>query len=85
MQLAEVVGHAVGTVKHPSFKGAKLLVVQFLAADGGPDGEPVLAVDTMGAARGDRVLVVNDGSELRSVLKAKDTPARWLVMGVCDT
>jgi ethanolamine utilization protein EutN len=49
MQLGTVVGTATSTIKHPSLEGQKLLVVQLLAADGrSPDGEPVLAVDSLG-------------------------------------
>ena len=34
MQLGEVIGTATATVKHPSMKGWKLLVVQPYLADG---------------------------------------------------
>ena len=34
MQLGTVVGHAVSTVKHPSMKGWRLLVVQAWTVDG---------------------------------------------------
>ena len=50
MQIGSVVGHAVSTVKHPSLKGWRLLVVQLLMADGKPDGEPLLAIDALAPA-----------------------------------
>ena len=37
MQLGRVVGHAVSTIKHASFQGWRLLVVQALTPDGKPD------------------------------------------------
>ena len=49
MQIAQVVGQAVATVKHPSMHGWRLLVVQPLAPDGKEDGEPLLAIDNLGA------------------------------------
>ena len=50
MQLARIVGHATATVKHPTLVGWKLLVVELLTADGKSDGEPQLAIDTLGPA-----------------------------------
>jgi ethanolamine utilization protein EutN len=84
MQIARVVGHAVSTVKHPSLRGWKLLLVQALGADGKPDGEPLLAIDRLGAGSGDRVIVCNDGAGAREMVGAKDSPARWFVMGLAD-
>ena len=84
MQIGVVVGHAVSTVKHPTLSGWRLLVVQPLGFDDGPDGEPVLAIDHLGAAANDRVIVCNDGAEARAMVKAKGSPARWFVMGIQD-
>jgi ethanolamine utilization protein EutN len=85
MQLGSVVGIATSTVKHPSLEGWKLLVVQLLAADGkSPDGEPVLAVDRLGAGRGEKVILTSDGKGTRELLKSDTTPVRWSVMGIPD-
>ena len=85
MQVGTVVGTATSTVKHPSLSGWKMLVVQFYAADGQkPDGEPVIAVDTLGAGIGDEVLLTSDGKETRTLLKSETTPVRWNVMGLKD-
>lgn len=84
MQIGKVVGQAVATVKHPTFKGWKLLLVQLLKADGSEDGPPVLTVDGLGAGMNDRVILTNDGAGTRKLMKAKNTPARWMVMGICD-
>jgi ethanolamine utilization protein EutN len=84
MQIARVVGQAVATVKHASLKGCKLLVVQLLAVDGQPDGEPVLAIDTLGAGSAARVIVSNDGAGARGLIGSKTSPARWFVMGITD-
>lgn len=85
MQVGSVVGTATATVRHPSMKGAKLLVVQLLAADGSaPDGNPILVIDNIGAGRGDRVIVTSDGDEVQKMLADPKTPVRWSVMGIAD-
>jgi ethanolamine utilization protein EutN len=84
VQIGRVVGHAVSTVKHPSLHGSKLLLVQLLGTNDTPDGEPVLVIDHLGAGSGDRVLVCNEGAEARAMVKAKNSPVRWFVMGLTD-
>ncbi len=85
MQLAKVVGQAVSTIKHASMTGWRLLVVQPLAPDGvKPDGEPLLAIDRLGAGTGDRVIICNDGQGARELCAAEDSPVRWFVMGLRD-
>ncbi len=84
MQKGRVVGQGVSTVKHPSFKGARLLLVQLLTANGKPDGEPLLAIDQLGAGLGSDVVLSNDGASAREALGAKDSPVRWFVMGIED-
>lgn len=83
MQLGRVVGTATATVKHPTLQGEKILVVQLEGVDGRRDGEPVLVFDRFGAARGDVVLVTNDGQVLQEML-GRTTPGRWSVMGLPD-
>jgi ethanolamine utilization protein EutN len=84
MQIGRVVGHAVATVKHPTLKGWRLLLVQLMTADGKEDGEPLLAIDSLGAGVGSQVILTNDGAAARALVKAKNSPARWMVMGMCD-
>jgi len=84
MQLAQVIGNAVSTVKHASLNGWRLLVVQPLGTDDKPDGEPLLAIDSVGSARNDRVIICNDGTGARQIVGSKTSPARWFVMGIQD-
>jgi len=84
MQLARVVGHGISTVKHSSLQGWKLLLVQPLAPDGKEDGEPLLAIDKLGAGAADRVIISNDGAGARELVGIKNSPVRWMVLGVCD-
>jgi ethanolamine utilization protein EutN len=83
MQLGRVIGTATATVKHPTFEGERMLVVQLETTGGGPDGEPILAFDRLGARRGDRVLLTNDGRALQELL-GMTTPGRWSVLGLPD-
>ena len=83
MQLGRVVGTATSTLKHPTFEGERLLVVQLETATGGPDGEPILAFDRLGARRGDLVMLTNDGRALQELL-GPTTPGRWSVLGIPD-
>jgi ethanolamine utilization protein EutN len=85
MQRARVVGHATATVKHASLAGWRLLVVQPLAPGGRADGEPLLAIDRLGAGRGDDVIISNDGLGARELVQSKTSPVRWFVLGLCDT
>jgi ethanolamine utilization protein EutN len=84
MQIGTVVGQAISNVKHPSMQGWRLLVVQMLTPQGKADGEPILAIDNLGAGLHNRVLVTNDGAEARRLADSKTSPVRWSVLGVCD-
>ncbi|GIW79719.1 MAG: ethanolamine utilization protein EutN [Gemmatales bacterium] len=84
MQLAIVVGHAVSTAKHISLVGWKLMLVQPLTSDGQGDGDPVLAIDRLGAGIGDRVIISNDGAGARELVGARNSPVRWLILGLCE-
>ncbi|MDX1946210.1 MAG: EutN/CcmL family microcompartment protein [Pirellulaceae bacterium] len=85
MQLALVVGTATSTVKHASMNGQKLLIVQPLLADGGgADGDPQIAVDAVGAGKGEVVMITSDGKFTREILKTEATPVRWSAIGIRD-
>jgi len=85
MYHVRVVGHATATVKHPSMRGAKLLLVMALQGDGRtPEGDPVLAVDTLGAGHGEKVMITSDGIGTRELLGDQTSPVRWSVLGIPD-
>ena len=85
MQIATVIGTAHATIKHSSLAGWKLLLVQSLAADGRVDGDPMLAVDALGAGIGQRVMICSDGKGTRELIGDDRTPVRWTVLGICDS
>jgi ethanolamine utilization protein EutN len=84
VQLARVEGKAISTVKHKSFHGARLLIVQPLDIQGRDEGEPLLVVDQLGASRGDQVIISSDGAGARKILNDRSSPVRWMVMGLRD-
>ena len=57
-----------------TLRGQKLLVVQPLMADGKtPDGDPLIAVDAVGAGKGETVMITSDGKFVREIVKARST------------
>ena len=85
MLLGKIIGSATASIKHPSMEGRKLLVVQPLMADGRTgDGDPVLAVDGVGAGRGEIVMLTSDGRGAREMLNTDITPVRWTIIGIRD-
>ena len=85
MLVGKVIGTAVSTVKHHSMDGCKLLIVQPTMADRStPDGYPLIAIDTIGAGKGERVMITSDGVGTRKMLDADATPVRWSVIGIED-
>ena len=84
MLIGMVEGNAVATIKHPSMEGWKLLIVQPLDIDGAPDEDPVLVVDMLGAGRGVKVVISNDGKWTRDMMGDTNSPVRWSVVGIVD-
>ncbi len=46
--------------------------------------DPVLVVDTLGAGRGDKVMITSDGIGARELLGDNTSPVRWSVLGILD-
>jgi ethanolamine utilization protein EutN len=84
MQVGTVVGTVVSTQKHPKLHGAKLLLVQPELPDGTAKGTPVLAVDSVGAGVGERVLLVIEGKAAGDALGRKGAPVDAAIVGIVD-
>jgi ethanolamine utilization protein EutN len=84
MLMAMVEGSAITTIKHPTMKGWKVLIVQPLDVRGRPDGDPLLAIDILGAGTGTKVVISNDGKGARELVGSDVTPLRWHVIGIVD-
>jgi ethanolamine utilization protein EutN len=83
MFLARIDGTLTSTVKHETLEGCRFLIGQRLDAEGGAIGDPLVLVDTLGAARGATVIVTTDNETLRNTV-GKTTPARMIVVGLVD-
>lgn len=84
MQIAQVQGRATTTVRHASLAGVRLLVCQPLGNEMQDEGDPIIAVDKLGAGKGDRVLLTSDGRGLRELLNDGNSPVRWWTLGIVD-
>ena len=84
MLIARVIGEVVATRKHASHEGLKLLVVQPLNLDGTERGDAVVAVDSVDAGLGDRVLLTLEGFSAMSAVGRLQTPIEMAVIGVVD-
>jgi ethanolamine utilization protein EutN len=83
MLLAKVVGTVVATRKDPRLEGNKLLVVRPMDPAGKPEGNYVVAVDTVDAGVGETVLIVS-GSSARMASGMKDCPVDAAIVGIID-
>jgi ethanolamine utilization protein EutN len=84
MVIGKVVGDVVATQKTPSHVGRKILLVQPLNLDGSDRGEAVLALDSVDAGVGDRVLLVMEGFSAMTAVGRPNSPIDMAVIGVID-
>jgi ethanolamine utilization protein EutN len=85
MLIAQVVGDVVATQKHASHVGRKILLVQPLNLDGTDRGTPVLALDSVDAGVGDRVLLTTEGFSAMTAVGRPNSPIDMAVIGVIDS
>jgi ethanolamine utilization protein EutN len=83
MLLARVVGTVVATRKDPRLESHKLLVARGMDPAGNPEGNYLVAVDTVDAGVGETVLIVN-GSSARMASGMKDCPVDAAIVGIVD-
>ena len=84
MQIARVIGTVVATQKSRKIDGAKLLLVQPVTPSGEPRGTTLLAIDSVGAGVGERVLVVVEGKAAGQALGRKLAPVDAAIVGIID-
>jgi microcompartment protein CcmK/EutM len=84
VKLARVRATVVSTVCAPVFEGRRLLLCDLVDPAGGPTGDYLIAVDTVGAGAGETVLLLDEGTGARQVLGYEAAPVRTLVVGVVD-
>lgn len=84
MILGIVRGSMYSTIQHPFYTTRRKLVVDYLDAEGKPTGRYVIAVDTVDAGVGNRVLVNDEGNGARQVLNDPNGPVRSVIVGIVD-
>ena len=85
MIIGEVTGTVVSTVKHYKLEGRKLLLVRPLTLEGEVAGKPLLAIDSVDAGVGDRVLVVREGRAAGMALGRSAGPVDAAIIGIVDS
>ena len=84
MLIARIVGELTATQKHASHEGLKLLLVQPLNLDGTDRGDAVIAVDSVDAGVGDKVLVATEGFSAMTSVGRPNSPIDMAVIGFID-
>ena len=70
MELGRVIGSVVSTIKEPSYKGFKLLLVKLIDENCKDKRETYIAVDTIGVGR-DEIVILVSGSTARKTEMTK--------------
>jgi ethanolamine utilization protein EutN len=83
MQLAQVIGEVVATVKDANLIGTKLLVLQPIAASGEASGRTLVALDSVGAGVGEHVFFVR-GREAAFPFYPAEPPTDASIVGIVD-
>ena len=84
MILGRVVGAIVATQKDASHVGSKILRVQPIDPSGHDVGETLLALDSVDAGVGDRVIVTQDGWSAGWAVRRPGAAVDAAVIGVVD-
>jgi len=84
VQIAKVIGSIVSTVKHNSYNGYKLMIVQPLTTDLKPKGNITVAIDNVQSGEGDLVLLLSEGNSARQILNQNEAPIRAVIVGIID-
>ena len=84
MIFARVTGTVVCTLKDEKLVGSKLLLVQPVDLAGASKGNPLVAVDSVGAGEGELVLLVQ-GSSARQTTRTEGRPVDAVIFAIVDT
>jgi microcompartment protein CcmK/EutM len=84
MTIGMVTGHIHSTIAHEFYRAKTLLMVEREDGVGRRTGSYLIAVDTVGAGIGERVLVLDEGNGARQVCGSADAPVRSVIVGIVD-
>ena len=87
MHIGQVVGNIVSTKKDERLMGSRFLVVNLLEKNQQgrmtETGQQLVAVDSIGAGRGEYVLITT-GSSARLAVSQPETPVDATIIGIID-
>ena len=84
MFLGKVIGNIWATRKYETLKGFKMLFVQPINAQNKNVGEPIIAVDTVGAGTGETIFYIT-ASEAVIPLPVDMAPIDASIVGIVDS
>jgi len=84
MQLAEVTGTLVASVKYEGLEGIRLLIVQPLDREQQPDGDMVVAADAVEMAGLGELVYIVASREAALALPVPFVPVDHAVVGIVD-
>ena len=84
MFLADVIGTVVSPIQIPHLDGKKLLLLRPVRPNGEATAKTRIAVDSVGAGVGERVLVIDEGNSGRQILGDTSAPVKTVVVGFVD-
>jgi len=84
MYIGRVKGTVVSTIKHRMYDNRALMLVARLNLDGSESDAYDIAIDDVQAGVGDVVVVLDEGSSARQILRKRTGPARAVIIGVID-
>jgi microcompartment protein CcmK/EutM len=84
MTLCKVIGTIVSTQKNEHLREFKILIVQPIDLEGNLIGRDLLALDSVDAGVGDKVLVIQEGQGAAQVLRNKKVPVHSTIVAVID-
>ncbi|NWG16839.1 MAG: EutN/CcmL family microcompartment protein [Chloroflexi bacterium] len=85
MYIGRVKGTVVSTIKHALYEGRKLMLVARLNLDGSETSAYDICIDDVQAGVGDVVLVLDEGSSARQVIRKRGTgPVRAVIVGIVE-
>lgn len=85
MTIGKVIGTVVCTQKTPTLEGVKFQLVQPLSpTDMATTGNPLVAIDAIGAGRNEIVLLAS-GSSARQTQTTVNTPCDAVIMAIIDS
>ncbi len=84
MFLGNVIGNIWATRKYSALNSFKLMIVQPINSDYENTGEPIVAVDTVGAGPGETIIYIT-ASEAVIPLPVDMAPVDASIVGIVDT